>query len=224
MEVVSDIKGKIKRLSTLRLSEKDRKLLEEEDMKHEKEMKARTLRFKYVEMNIPRKYREATFGNYDDGEAPGRSKRIQDAVDCGFGLTLIGEPGRGKTHLAVAALKFMMNRYDGALPRFMPVTELFVELADRIKNDYTKESILSSYTNAPLLVLDDLGTEKRTDNALETFYLIIDRRYRNQKTTIITTNLSWAQIEHTYDKRLASRLAEVTKVLQIDGKDYRFRK
>jgi DNA replication protein DnaC len=71
-----------------------------------------------------------------------------------------------------------------------------------------------------LLVLDDLGAEKTTEFAITTLYIIIDRRIRDAKRTIITTNLSLKEIEDKLDARIASRLSGMQNV-KISMPDYR---
>ena len=84
--------------------------------------------------------------------------------------------------------------------------------------------MLKKYANVGLLVLDDLGAEKTSDWSRQVFYLLLDRRYREMKQTIITTNLSLEQIAETFDDRVASRLCEMGVTIELKGKDKRVEK
>ena len=91
---------------------------------------------------------------------------------------------------------------------------------DDDNRDETESDVLDKYSSCELLILDDLGSEKTSDFTIQSLYLIIDRRYRNLKPTIITTNLTLPEIGEKIDARIASRLSEM-KVIEINMPDYR---
>lgn len=111
----------------------------------------------------------------------------------------------------------------GHIGHWLSVPEFFFE----IKQTYNKnasqdeEEVMSRYSWCDLLVLDDLGAEKVTDWSRQLLYLLIDRRYRNQKQTIVTTNLTPDQLAETIDARIVSRLAEMGVVIELTGSDKR---
>lgn len=135
-------------------------------------------------------------------------------------LLLSGPPGRGKSHLAAAAIQAIWERH-GKRGRFWVVPELL----DRIRATYseetrreTVEAVHDELSRTPVLVLDDLGTEKATDWAGEQVFKIIDRRYREGLPLIVTTNLEVGSL----DARLYSRLMDrnAATVVHIDGTKY----
>ncbi|MDQ3044231.1 MAG: ATP-binding protein, partial [Chloroflexota bacterium] len=73
--------------------------------------------------------------------------------------------------------------------------------------------------NAPLLVLDDLGTENTTPWAREKLFQIINHRYNEQLPTVITSNQDHKRIE----ERILSRLMDhrLTTFVDIDAEDFR---
>jgi DNA replication protein DnaC len=192
--------------------------LEREDKAHEERMKELTLRSMLNDMKVPSAYRGKRFKNYDNVEI---AKQVRNIVDLGYSLVLSGTPGLGKTHLAVAGLLMMMNRFDNGKPLFLSAPELFVELRDRIKNNVTEKSIIDRYLTVPLLVIDDLGVETKTDRSVETFYSIIDGRNRENRQLIITSELSMDEIGEIYGDRLSSRLCGMGEYIRITGEDYR---
>ena len=71
------------------------------------------------------------------------------------------------------------------------------------------------------LILDDMGAEKTSEWSIQTLYSIIDRRYRDEKQTLITSNLTLDEIAEKVGDRIASRIAGMCKVVEIKGKDRR---
>lgn len=210
--------GHLQKVSTLTLTESDKEILEEEDRKNEEWLKQQTLKRVMNEMNIPTEYRGKTFDDYDKSEVAEKVKRI---VDLGYSLVLSGTPGLGKTHLAVASILHMMNRFNNGRPLFLSSPELFGELKDRIRNEVTERSIIERYLKAPLLVIDDLGVEKKSESSVETFYRIIDGRHREGRQLIITTEFKMGEIGEIYGDRLSSRLCGMGEYIRIEGDDYR---
>ena len=105
------------------------------------------------------------------------------------GMLLIGSIGVGKTHLAVGMIQALMQ--DKGVPcRFCDYRELLKE----IQNSYnpavqaTELEILRPILEAEVLVLDELGAVKSSEWVWDTVSYILNSRYNEQKTTIITTN------------------------------------
>jgi len=87
------------------------------------------------------------------------------------------------------------------------------------KADYIDELI--SY---PLLIIDDLGSERSSEYAQEIVYSIIDGRYKAGKPLIITTNLTLDEIQNPQDMRYAriyDRILEMCVPIQFNGKSRR---
>src|SRR5207302_3400024 len=105
------------------------------------------------------------------------------------GMLLIGSIGVGKTHLAVGMIQALM-RDKGVPCRFCDYRELLKE----IQNSYnpavqaTELEILRPILEAEVLVLDELGAVKSSEWVWDTVSYILNSRYNEQKTTIITTN------------------------------------
>lgn len=105
------------------------------------------------------------------------------------GLLLVGDPGTGKTHLAVAALRILVdNGHDGVFFDYQ-------NLLDRIRSSYDAAAGASdkeAYRDAlesEILLLDDLGAHRVTEWVEDTVTAIITYRCNNRKPLIATTNL-----------------------------------
>jgi len=145
------------------------------------------------------------------------------------GLCLIGPPGIGKTHIAVAVLRRIVEE-KGARGLYYDVRDL-LRIIRSTYNPVVRTAemdILRPVMEADLLVLDDLGAEKPSEWVEETMNLIVNTRYNQRRPTIFTTNYEdlpdEAELESLKVRvgfRLHSRLHEMCEFLEYDGGDYR---
>jgi DNA replication protein DnaC len=191
-----------------------------------------------AESRIPKRYQHCSLDNfvgYDNERllnAVARARRFADAFPVvDKGLFLIGPPGIGKSHLAVAVLKQVMTTR-GARGLFYDVRELL----KLIRSTYsptvraTESDVLAPVMTAELLVLDDIGAEKTSEWVEETLNLIVTTRYNERRLTIFTSNYEEKEDRSDPDSLLArvgfrmhSRLYEMCEFLEFDGADYRHR-
>ena len=216
MEKIGDQES-LKTESMTTCTSEDLEVLKIEDEKHEDRMMELALKSALNDMKVPSAYRGKRYSNFEGIET---AKKVMKIVDLKLSLVLSGTPGLGKTHLAIASMLHMRKRYDNS-PLFLSAPELFVELRDRIKNNVTERSIIDRYLRVPLLVIDDLGVETKTDRSVETFYSIVDGRSRNNGQLIITSELTIKDIGEIYGDRLSSRLCGMGEYIRLDGDDYR---
>ncbi len=134
-------------------------------------------------------------------------------------LLLQGNYGCGKTHLAAAIANACLG--NGTPVLFINVPDLL----DYLRGAYnphveeTYDDRFNEVRDAPILILDDLGTQNATPWAEEKLYQIFNVRYVNKRPTVITTNLDLDEL----DPRLRSRLNDLDLVrkLRITAPDYR---
>jgi DNA replication protein DnaC len=133
-------------------------------------------------------------------------------------LLLLGGYGCGKTHLAAAIANFAVSM--GVPTLFLTVPDLLDALRFSFDSeDTTFEERFDEIRNARLLVLDDFGTQNTTGWAQEKLFQIVNYRYINKLSTVITTNLLLDEIE----PRIRSRLSdpELVTAVEIKAPDYR---
>lgn len=186
--------------------------------------------------HIPKRYREKTIDNYDEEVGSwGVTKAIRGwmsnfdtNLQNGEGLFLCGNTGTGKTHLAAAMLTELLRTKK--VGGFFMTTEKFIEATyDEIR--YKEEGLPDTYSDPFLLkyiqsvydvlVLDGLGSEKKTDFTKSAVTSLLNSRYEKQLVTIITSEYSIVGLGRLYGPRLASILQDSTLQIPFDGKDYR---
>jgi len=105
------------------------------------------------------------------------------------------------------------------------------KLLARIRRTYDAEPGGDSYlafferlTSVDLLHIDDLGAEKRSDWVLEQLYALINERYEEERTVLITTNLPHDELEEQIGTRTVSRLSQMCDEVPLFGSDRRYGK
>ncbi len=203
---------------------------------------------------IPKRYEHCDFVNFEHegsfktlGMPFTMAQRFVDEYPHETaGLLLIGPIGVGKTHLAVSIIKELMVRKS--------VPSLFYdyrELLKSIQNSYnasvqvTEMEVLRPVFETEVLVLDELGAVKPTEWVWDTVSHILNTRYNDKRTTIITTNyrdLAAGGVEDrtsSYNpatksnreetlgdrigERMRSRLHEMCRIVEVQGEDFRMK-
>lgn len=143
---------------------------------------------------------------------------------------IYGQVGSGKTvhavFMAVTEMKYRYLNWINSTPKdcgIHSVPELLFDFKRSYDRDVdeTEGDLLDRLASLHLLVLDDFGVEKISDWAYQLLYLIVNRRYSHNKTTIFTSNFSLEQISAQLgDDRLTSRIQHMCELLKFEG-DYR---
>jgi DNA replication protein DnaC len=177
---------------------------------------------------IPRKFRDVSFDRAPVNEieptivaATRRFARtIDDQLDAGRGLWFMGPPGTGKTTLAM-----LVSKAASEVGRSVAIYSL-PRLLNEIRNSYggnrSYVDLLDALTGVDLLHIDDVGAERTTDWVLEELYSIVNGRYEDKRSIVITTNiLDREALCEQIGARTVSRLTEMCDELPLLGHDHR---
>ena len=165
----------------------------------------------------------------------------------------MGSVGVGKTHLAIAVLRELIEK-KGVACLFYESGSLLKTIQDSYNpvSQTSEMRVLAPVYQAEVLVLDELGATVPTNWVRDTLYQIINTRYNNKKLTIFTTNYldepraaaeeapdspdpkrrrtfaadriqEMTTLEERMGTPLRSRLYEMCKKVKIEGEDYRKR-
>jgi DNA replication protein DnaC len=207
---------------------------------------------------IPKRYQDCTLDDFVPNYA-GENKSLSGALlmakdfvksyplrSDGKGLLLVGGLGVGKTHLAIGMLQALIKNL-GVKGLFCDYRDLLKKIQDSYgRSDLSERQILAPVFDAEVLVLDELGAAKPTDWVWDTVQHILNTRYNDRRTTIITTNYP-NEIETANDlyadlpatkrdakramredtlgdritERMRSRLQEMCVVVEMKGQDFR---
>lgn len=201
--------------------------------------KIRTLKI-FDKSLIPERYKCCTFENYKtDSEI--QKKALQQAKNfvellnngiCeGKNLIIVGnnQTGTGKTRLGYTIYNECKIRYINILQTNV------IDMYDYIKINFenNKNSLdkninkIEEYKNCDVLFIDDIGKEKVTPWTNQTMYSIINKRYEDKKTTIITIETDIKQLKEHYGesgKAIIERLIDNCEIIILDGENYRHKR
>jgi DNA replication protein DnaC len=200
--------------------------------------------------HIPRRYEHCILESYDTNLPYSHRTQVSARLTAkkfvegypletgGRGLLLTGSIGVGKTHLAVAILQALVTER-GATGLFYDYRDLLKQVQNSYNSQVreTELEVLRPVFEAEVLVLDELGASKPTDWVWDTVAHILNTRYNDRRTTIITTNYANAgplgteasgrtlvreeTLGDRIGERMRSRLQEMCVVVEMQGEDFR---
>jgi|SRR6185503_476953 len=129
-------------------------------------------------------------------------------------LAFFGTPGTGKSHLTAAIAGALARRHIKVIYARVPAQLRFIK--DGF-DDGTAAARVRALMEVPVLVLDDLGTEQRTDYNTSMLLELVQHRYDQQLATIFTSNVARERIEF----RVADRIDELARIVSIVATSYR---
>jgi len=144
---------------------------------------------------------------------------IEDQLDAGRGLWFMGPPGTGKTTLAMLVSTAVLEAGRTAAIYSLP------RLLNEIRHTYETgghNQLLDRLAVVDMLHIDDVGAERKNDWVLEELYSIVNARYEDRRSMVLTTNcLDREELCEQIHARTVSRLTEMCDELPLLGRDHR---
>lgn len=140
-------------------------------------------------------------------------------------LLFVGKAGTGKTFMSSCIANEMVNKGYTVLYQTAPLLmDMLLEAKFASLKDEMKKEQYANVFNVDVLIIDDLGTENINNIKFTELFNIINTRLLKDKKTIISTNLSLAELASEYDDRVMSRLIGNYTICRFFGEDIRLKK
>ena len=203
--------------------QKKKQRIKEEEEREKREKRIRELK----QDGLDKIAQESTFDKFLKTQENSRNFKISQRYVDKFeelrkenqGLIFWGPVGTGKSFLAACiANKLIENGY-------VVIMTSFIQVINTLRTDSdSADELLRKIRTAHLVIFDDFGTERCTDFALETIYSLIDYRYRNKRPIILTTNMTYTQLQEEKDSRymrIYDRVCAICYPLEFTGSSWR---
>lgn len=189
---------------------------------------------------VKRRFRRRTFTSFDVdkkgqlaaySEAKSYALTFGDALEDGGGLYFYGNNGTGKTHLAAAIALELLSQ--NVCVVFRTFEDLLRDIKETFADERSEKEVFKAYTEADLLIIDDLGKGRCTEWSTAMLFSIVNARYEDCKPMIVTANYSFDELADELTPKgcsdgdalgVVSRLKGCCKPIPMFGDDMRVKR
>jgi DNA replication protein DnaC len=200
----------------------------EEEAEYHKALKAEQLEKSeklYKDCGIPERFKDCAIDNYHvnsvDQEkaynAVNKYIAMFDEPPVSNPLFLTGSYGTGKTHLAVAIMKHLIDKGKIRTAYYTTTMRMIRDIRSSYhhKSDSTEQEVIDRYIVKDLLVLDEVGLQNGTDNEKLLIYEVLNGRYENMSPTVLISNLPYIDLKNYLGERVIDRLKGKGGILAV---------
>lgn len=144
--------------------------------------------------------------------------RVVSDRNGGVGILMQGEPGCGKTHLAMAILNAVAKTFPGY---YITAMDFFGFMRQKDDGDNTFSRRFKNFCAVSVLVIDEIGRSSVTDFERNVLRDVFEKRFDLGLPTILITNLDGDELTAALDKTFTSRLNKSAYQLLFEWEDYR---
>ena len=204
----------------------------EESKRLEKERAERQAKIeaRLDQAGIPPLFRDRSFDNYEvktESQRAALGKFKSFAVNfpthrkTGTVLVGMGRVGTGKSHLACACANYLMSQ--GVTAYYTSTSRLFTKIRSTWAKSasISEEQLLKQLEQIDLMIVDEVGVQRGTDDEQRTLHELLEARRLNRKPTILLTNLDWANLKAYIGERFTDRMIESGVSVLFDWESHR---
>lgn len=175
-----------------------------------------------IHVLVPVRYQSATIKDMSNREC---MRKALARVRQGRSVFFVGQPGSGKTHAALALMRFAAIRFvfvrEGDILKWQRTSNIAAytttgQMSFELQSSYADSQdgqsafrLMAQLSSVPLLVVDDVSMVTPSPNFANFLRQLIDRRYSNMKQTFITSNIGYQGLSAIYGDPMISRLAQM---------------
>ena len=175
--------------------------------------------FKDMQLSqIPPRFKNATFDNFVC--KTDKHKMAVDFLKKGKSVALYGKNGTGKTHLAFATLRHLVNNNKGKKVKYILAFELF-DMVRNSFNDISLKKDIDALGDVFYLIIDEVDKKFGTQTEFLALYKLINKRYNSELKTMLISNAEKEDLLEVIGLASFDRIIQDGSAINLDGENFR---